>query len=112
MQRLDGDKALQYVRFRDYDLGDVDRTKYQQKFLVALAKEMLQPSTITKLPKLVPEINRYVDTNLSMSDMLTMASAAGSWRTAILSARRCPAGRWILKKAVTGVSIRRKPGRW
>lgn len=76
VQRLDGDKALQYVRFRDYDLGDVDRTKYQQKFLVALAKEMLQPSTITKLPKLVPEINRYVDTNLSMSDMLTMASAA------------------------------------
>ncbi len=76
VQRLDGDKALQYVRFRDYDLGDIDRTKYQQKFLVALTKEMLQPSTITKLPKLIPEINRYVKTNLSMSDMLTMASAA------------------------------------
>jgi LCP family protein required for cell wall assembly len=76
VQRLNGDKALQYVRFRDYDLGDVDRTKYQQKFLVALAKEMLQPSTITKLPKLVPEINRYIKTNLSMSDMLTMVSAA------------------------------------
>ena len=76
LQRLDGDKALQYVRFRDYELGDIDRTKYQQKFLVALAKEMLQPSTIPKLPKLVPEINRYVDTNLSISDMLTLASAA------------------------------------
>jgi len=76
VQRLDGDKALQYVRFRDYELGDIDRTRYQQKFLVALAKEMLQPATIPKLPKLVPEINRYVKTNLSMSDMLTLASAS------------------------------------
>lgn len=76
VQRLDGDKALQYVRYRDYDLGDIDRTKYQQKFLVALAKEMLQPSTITRLPKLVPEINRYVKTNLSVGDLVTMSSAA------------------------------------
>jgi LCP family protein required for cell wall assembly len=57
VQRLDGDKALQYVRYRDYAMGDIDRTKYQQKFLVALAKEMLQPSTILKLPALVPEIS-------------------------------------------------------
>ncbi|OPX88056.1 MAG: putative transcriptional regulator YwtF [Pelotomaculum sp. PtaB.Bin104] len=76
VQRLDGDKALQYVRYRDYVMGDIDRTKYQQKFLVALAKEMLQPSTIPKLPKLVTEINRYVKTNLSASYLYTLASAA------------------------------------
>lgn len=76
VQRLDGDKALQYVRYRNYDLGDVDRTKYQQKFLMALAKEMLQPSTITKLPRLVPEINSYVKTNLSLDGMISMAQAA------------------------------------
>lgn len=78
VQRLNGEKALQYVRYRDYEMGDIDRTKYQQKFLVALAKEMLQPGTILKLPKLVPEINRYVKTNLSVNDMLTMASASKS----------------------------------
>ncbi len=74
-QRLNGDKALQYVRYRDYALGDIDRTKHQQKFLMALGKEMLQPSTITKLPRLIPEINRYVKTNLGLSDMVKMASA-------------------------------------
>lgn len=75
-QRLDGNKALQYVRYRDYPMGDIDRTKYQQKFLMALGKEMLQPSTIPKLPRLVTEINRYVKTNLSVTDMVKFASAA------------------------------------
>ncbi|MDD4239515.1 MAG: LCP family protein, partial [Desulfotomaculaceae bacterium] len=74
VQRLDGDKALQYVRFRDYLTGDIERTAHQQKFLVTLAKEMLQPGTILKLPSLVTEINKYVKTNLSVSDMVTLAS--------------------------------------
>lgn len=78
LQRLDGDKALQYVRYRDYLQGDIDRTKHQQVFLMALAREMLQPSTIPKLPKLIPEINKYVKTNLNTSDMVKMASTLKS----------------------------------
>jgi len=76
VQRLDGNKALQYVRYRDYPLGDIERTQHQQKFLVALGKEMLQPSTITKLPKLVTEINRYVKTNLSATELYTLVAAS------------------------------------
>lgn len=76
VQRLNGDKALQYVRYRTYPMADIDRTKAQQKFLVALAKETLQPSTIPKLPKLVTEINRYVKTNLSAGYLYTLAVAA------------------------------------
>ncbi|GAB6179357.1 LCP family protein [Desulfotomaculum defluvii] len=76
LQELDGDKALQYVRFRSDALGDVSRTERQQKFLKALAQEMMQPSTITKLPKLVPTINKYLDTNLGITQMVTLAKAA------------------------------------
>jgi len=76
VQRLDGNKALQYVRYRDYPLGDIERTQHQQKFLVALGKEMLQPSTIPKLPKLATEINRYVKTNLSATELYTLATAS------------------------------------
>lgn len=75
VQKLNGDKALQYVRYRSDALGDVSRTERQQKFLKALAKEMLQPSTITKLPKLVPTINKYIDTNLSLTEMIALANA-------------------------------------
>lgn len=78
LQRLDGEKAIQYVRYRGYVQGDIDRTKHQQIFLMALAKEILQPSTITKLPKLIPEINKYVKTNMSTSEMIKMASTIKS----------------------------------
>jgi len=76
VQHLDGDKALQYVRFRDYPLADIERTQHQQKFLMALGREMLQASTIPKLPRLVTEINRYVKTNLPATDLLKLASSA------------------------------------
>ncbi len=90
VQRLDGDKALQYVRYRDYAMGDIDRTAHQQKFLVALAKEMLQPSTILKLPALVPEINKYVKTNLSVGDMMTLASAGKKLENGSIVAQTLP----------------------
>ncbi|MDD3654592.1 MAG: LCP family protein [Desulfotomaculaceae bacterium] len=90
VQRLNGDKALQYVRYRDYAMGDVDRTKCQQKFLVALAKETLQPSTIPKLPKLVTEINRYVKTNMSATTLYTLASAAKDLENANILTQTLP----------------------
>ena len=90
VQRLDGDKALQYVRYREYAMGDIDRTTHQQRFLVALAKEMLQPSTILKLPTLVPEINKHVKTNLSVSDMVTLASAGKKLENGNIVAQTLP----------------------
>ncbi len=78
LQRLDGDKAVQYVRYRGYAAADIERTRQQQKFLMALAKEVLQPATIPKLPKLVPEINKCVKTNLNVSDMVKLASTLRS----------------------------------
>ncbi len=78
LQRLNGEKAIQYVRYRGYVSADIERTQHQQNFLMALAKEILQPATIPKLPKLAPEINKYVKTNLGLSDMVKLASTLKS----------------------------------
>lgn len=75
-QKLNGSQALQYVRFRDYDMGDIQRTAAQQEFLKALTAEILQPSTITKLPKLVSTIDKCTDSNMHLGDMLKIASWA------------------------------------
>lgn len=75
-QRLDGDKAMQYVRYRGDGLADITRTQRQQKFLMALADEMLSPKVILKLPKLVPELNKNIDTNLGLKDMVKWAGMA------------------------------------
>lgn len=73
-QLLNGRQALAFVRFRGYVMGDIDRTAMQQQFIKALAKEVLKPQTITKLPKLAKEGLEYVDTDLTVKDVIKLAS--------------------------------------
>lgn len=76
LQRLTGSQALAFVRYRDYELGDIDRTSKQQQFLTALAAEALQPSTITKLPALINEARPYLTTNMGLGTMLKLSRMA------------------------------------
>lgn len=76
VQRLNGADALGYVRYRGGPTADIGRTQRQQKFIKALAQEMLKPANILKLPQLIPEIARNVDTNIPISDMGYMVKAA------------------------------------
>lgn len=90
VQRLNGDKALQYVRYRGYAMGDIDRTQHQQKFLMALAREMFQAGTILKLPTLVPEINHCVKTNLGTGDLYQLATAVSNLKDGNILAQTLP----------------------
>lgn len=76
VQRLDGRKALQYVRYRNDALGDISRTGRQLKFLTALAHEIMQPDTILKLPRLIPQVNNCLDTNLAPRQLVALARTA------------------------------------
>lgn len=76
VQRLDGSKALQYARFRHDELADISRTARQQVVLKAVAKEMLQVSTLTKLPWLIPQLTEAVNTNLALGDIFKLTKAA------------------------------------
>lgn len=77
-RHLDGDKALQYVRFRHDAMGDITRIQRQQKFLRALARQMLSPENWVRLPSVVSEMygKEYVETNLSLKDIKELASLA------------------------------------
>ncbi|MBM7854769.1 LCP family protein required for cell wall assembly [Desulfohalotomaculum tongense] len=93
-QHLDGEKALQYVRFRSYPRGDIDRVEHQQKFFKALVVKTLQPGTVTKLPELVSSIRKAVNTDLSLKDMLTLAYAARNFSSAEIISQTLP-GRFM-----------------
>lgn len=79
VQRLDGSKALQYARFRHDALADISRTARQQVVLKAVAKEMFKLSTIPKLPVLVPQIMKAVQTNLPSLEILKLVRVAVSF---------------------------------
>jgi LCP family protein required for cell wall assembly len=65
LQVLDGDKAIQFLRFRSgYAEADIGRIKSQQMFMKELVKQTLKPKNILKLPKLVNTYFDYVDTNI------------------------------------------------
>lgn len=72
LQRLDGKKALQYVRYRDED-GDIGRVRRQQKFIQAVLAEMNTFAVIVKLPGIIREVFAALDTNMPMPMMLGLA---------------------------------------
>ena len=73
LQRLDGEKALQYVRFRSDPLGDITRVSRQQTLLKAVVREFVENNGYLKLPQLLPAINKAVKTDLSTLDMIRLA---------------------------------------
>lgn len=75
-QVLDGQKALQYVRFRQYATGDIGRVQAQQKFIEALARKVFQVGILPKLPTLARQMITYVDTNLDLGTIVRLAKLA------------------------------------
>ncbi|CAM5780403.1 regulatory protein [Brevibacillus borstelensis AK1] len=73
LQRLDGTKALQYVRFRHDATSDYTRTERQRKLMAALASQMKNGTTLIQLPSILKQITPYVQTNISSMDMLKLA---------------------------------------
>lgn len=73
LQRLNGHDALGYVRYRDYSMGDIERTTVQQKFIQALKDEVLQTKTIAKIPGLVKQFYALAETNMTPADMLALS---------------------------------------
>jgi len=89
-QHLNGDQALQYVRYRGGPTADIGRTQRQQKFIKALAKQMFQAKTVLTLPELIPEIAKNVETNIPSSDMFHLAKLAKSVDTSTINAQTLP----------------------
>ncbi|MEN6521517.1 MAG: LCP family protein [Armatimonadota bacterium] len=77
-RHLNGDQALQYVRFRHDKLGDITRIQRQQKFLRAIARHMLEPKNLVHAPAVVGEIYEkgYVKTNLNLKDLKALVELA------------------------------------
>lgn len=89
-QRLNGHDALAYVRYRGYVTADIERTAHQQQFIKALAKEVLKPKTITKLPSLIKQVDKVVDTNMGISDMLKLAKWIPAFKAESIASTTLP----------------------
>ena len=79
-QLLDGDKAMQVVRFRDgpngYNTGDLGRIETQQGFLKAVVEQCLQITNVTRIGQLAQVFTDNVTTNLTIPNLLWFAQQA------------------------------------
>ncbi len=73
-QILDGEKALQYIRFRHDKLGDLGRIKRQQKLALAVIKKMMNFDSITKIPQISEGMEGYIETNIRLQDTIALAN--------------------------------------
>ncbi|MBN2286802.1 MAG: LCP family protein [Tissierellales bacterium] len=93
VQILDGNKALQYLRFRHnndftvgYSNGDLGRIEAQQKFVKSAIKKAMG----FKLPVVAKEIYPFIKTDLSLSDMVLLAGDAINFKSEDLNAQMIP----------------------
>lgn len=73
-QHMDGNTALQYVRFRHDEMGDIGRIERQQKFAKALLADVVSPSIIMKLPGAIKEASAVFNTDMPLSEMLSLST--------------------------------------
>ena len=73
-QHLDGDKALQLLRFRNDGRGDIGRIERQQLLMQALIQQALNPATLVRSPIILGTIKENIDTNLTLDGLLTLVN--------------------------------------
>lgn len=68
-QHLNGEKALQLVRYRGYQNADLGRIQTQQKFIRQLAKQVLSWSTVSNINGFANIFAEHFDTDLSITEL-------------------------------------------
>ena len=82
MQYLNGEDALKVVRFRHnndgtgYGTEDLGRIQTQQKFLIAVAKQMLSSLNFDMLSTYADLFVKYVDTELTVGNLVWLGQQA------------------------------------
>ena len=71
VQNLDGDQALQFLRFRKgYANQDLGRVQAQQQFVSAFLEKVKSPSIVIKAPSLLRSYDKYTDSNMPFSQIV------------------------------------------
>jgi polyisoprenyl-teichoic acid--peptidoglycan teichoic acid transferase len=91
-QHLDGERALQFLRFRYDSLGDIGRVQRQQILMRALVEQTLKPTTLMRTPKIIEVIKSNLDTNLTVEELMALGGFAAQMKRSDLQMLMLPGG--------------------
>lgn len=89
MQHMDGKTAITYVRYRDEE-GDIGRIRRQQKFMKAVMEKALSPSIIIKLPSIIAALYESIDTDMSVSEIISFVMTVNQAKNNEFNAQMLP----------------------
>lgn len=73
-QHLDGEKAIQYVRYRDWD-GDIGRVKRQQRFIMSMYEKIASEELLKHIPGLAKQLTSMIRTDLNIAEMISLGKS-------------------------------------
>jgi LCP family protein required for cell wall assembly len=76
-RHLNGNQAIQFLRFRYDGYGDIGRVQRQQMLMRAVVEQALSPRTVVKIPEILSVIHSYLDTNLTVNELMALSAFAG-----------------------------------
>lgn len=99
-QRLSGSQALQYARFRNDEMADITRTARQQAVLKAVFSEATSIKNLPKLPLIIPQVYRAVQTDLSIAQIWSLAGVLNKAKEYQTVSQTLP-GRFVIEKGIS-----------
>ena len=73
-QTINGEQADQFVRFRGDGYGDLGRVQRQQALMEAILMRLKDPTVLPRIPEIIRIMQKYIDTNLSFEEILTLVN--------------------------------------
>jgi LCP family protein required for cell wall assembly len=74
-QRLNGEQAVGYSRFRHDEEADRGRIRRQQQVVLAMVREMRKPINLTRIDKIVKIFRQFVETDMRWIEIFDLARA-------------------------------------
>ncbi len=104
-QLLNGREALGYVRYRNDPLSDFSRTERQRKFMAALGGKLQQTWSLIKLPYILSRIDPYIETNLTVAEMVKLAALGFEVRSSQLESLQVPPPELLVEAEIEGADV-------
>ncbi len=101
---LSGEMADLFVRYREYTNADIDRLNVQRYFMAALMNRLLSTPTMD-LVKLVMSVYDYLETDLTVNELIQLASEAKGLSSESIVTVRVP-GEGVRDYVYNGTTLR------
>lgn len=89
-QHLDGEKALQLLRFRSYPMADIQRTNVQRDFIQAVIDQKLTVANVGKIPEIYDAVSKNIRSSMSLAELTGYATTVMGMKELKFNSFPCP----------------------